>query len=381
MWTTVTALCFYVSGSLIVYTYVIYPALAVIIGGSRTKPESNDRPGISVIVPAYNEAEVIAQKIDNFRALDYPEDRIEMLIVDDGSTDATREIVQANTDDHIHLLAPAPRAGKAVGLNRMIEASKHPFVPKRLSQYMQNPEIGAVTGEVRLIGSTQEIERGESLYYLFERRIQEAESRMGSVMGVDGGMYLLRKDIYQPLPADTILDDLVISMQVIRSGRRVVYDGDIKATESGTPTSRQEFSRRVRMIAGVVQLLRRGIVPKLSQPVLWFQFASHKLLRWIGPLLLLLVFASNTLILSLGWPYRLTFTAQLGFYMTFIATATFRSMRSTQIGSIVFYFVMSQIAIVVGLLKGFLNLQPVVWDKGKRSDTQSTVTESHKATS
>ena len=364
---------------LISYTYFIYPAISAAIGGSKSELEESELPGISVLVPAYNEAEVIGEKIENFIGLDYPRKKIEMLIVDDGSIDNTREIIRSKLTDNIRLLDPKPRSGKATGLNRMVAMAEHPFLlfcdanvlfspeaPKKLANHMIREEVGAVTGHVQLIGSNSEFESGESMYYQIEQRIQEAESRIGSVMGVDGGMYLLRRELFKPLQPNTILDDFAISMQVMRSGYRIIYDGDIKAKECGTPTSVQEYKRRVRMMAGVIQILRWGLVPRWSQGLLWFQFISHKILRWITPLLLCGTFFSSVLLAADGQFYQFIFLAQLFTYSAFIILCAYPKLRRRKIGSIVFYFFMSQVAVTEGLFKGLTGRHNVRWEKGSR---------------
>ncbi len=123
---------------------------------------------------------------------------------------------------------------------------------------MGNSIVGAVTGEVRLVGSDQEFSSGEELYYWIERRIQGAESRIGSVMGVDGGMYMLRHELFHPLPEDTILDDFLVSIRVMRSGHRVAYESAAKAMECGTPSVSQEFARRTRLLQGLFNYLGDG---------------------------------------------------------------------------------------------------------------------------
>ncbi len=221
------------------------------------------------------------------------------MIADDGSTDATADIVARFSSDRVRFLASNQRQGKASAMNRLAAAATYPLLlftdanvifsrgaVRRLVDRLADDRVGAVTGEVRLVGSDDEFSSGESLYYWLERQIQGAESRIGSVMGVDGGMYVIRRELFQPLPADTILDDFAVSMRVMRAGKRVVYETAAKATESGTPSARQEFDRRARIAAGAVQLLKRGQVPRLTQGVLWFQFISHKLLRWLSPILL-----------------------------------------------------------------------------------------------
>ena len=364
----------------LLHTYFIYPFIAWSIGGAKEKHPSTDEFGISVLVPAFNEANVIEEKIKNFKEIDYDGSKIELLINDDGSDDGTREIIERYISSNIRLLDLQPRAGKATGLNRMVKEAKFPFLLlcdanvmfradalKKLARHMSKEEIGAVTGRVSLIGSHQDFEQGESLYYSIERRIQEAESRIGSVMGVDGGMYLLRKELFEELPADTLLDDFAISINVIRKGFRIVYDGSAQAVECGTSCSAQEFSRRVRMMAGVVQLFRRGILPRVSQPIIWIQFVSHKLLRWLTPFLIGLLFVSSAGSASSNEVAGLTLVTMLTGVIIFGLSASLPRLRRSRLGSIIFYFGMSQIAILFGTYKGLRNQQKVLWSKDNRS--------------
>jgi poly-beta-1,6-N-acetyl-D-glucosamine synthase len=281
----------------------------------------------------------------------------------------------------VNLLVNAKRSGKAAAMNKLVAAAKHPIllmsdanvllspdVPRKLVNRLNENNVGAVTGEVRLVGSHQEFSAGESLYYWMERRIQSAESRIGSVMGVDGGMYLLTKTLFQPLPEDTILDDFLVSINVLRANYRIVYDGSAQAVESGTPTTRQEFARRVRIAAGAVQLLRRWNVPRISQPVYWIQFVSHKLLRWISPILFVLLFTTNCLLLTRNAWYQASLLLQVVVIGWVVATWRLPATRNSRLGAVVFYFGFSQVAMLIGLLKGLVNLQEPQWEKAQRTE-------------
>jgi poly-beta-1,6-N-acetyl-D-glucosamine synthase len=371
---------FFSAAALLVYTGLIYPCLGLLIGRARRKPSDSDAwPGVSILVPAHNEAAVIVAKLANLRTLDYPPGSIELIIADDGSVDGTADLVRQHMSERCRLLTISQRSGKANALNQLVLAAQYPLLlftdanvmlqpdaVKELVGNLTDPKVGAVTGEVRLFGSDEEFASGESFYYQLERRIQYAESRLGSVMGVDGGMFLLRKELYQPIPTDTILDDFLISMIVMRAGRRIVYDGNARALESGTPTSRQEFARRVRITAGAVQLLKRGQIPRLHQPLLWFQFFSHKLLRWFAPALLTILLISNLLLVTSGWLYQLFFGCQMFGYMAFLMTYFVPKLRTSKLGGILFYVGLSQLATVVGMRKGLFNRQPPQWEKGSR---------------
>ncbi|QDV26828.1 glycosyltransferase family 2 protein [Aureliella helgolandensis] len=364
---------------LLLHSYAVYPMLAVLVGAGRGERSLQHLPGISLLVPAHNEASVIEAKIRNFHQIDYPPELIELVIADDGSDDQTRSIVQPLTSSRVRLLESGQRGGKAAAMNRLATAAQHsyllfsdanvifdPNAVRRLIDPMGNGKVGAVTGEVRLLGSDLEFSPGEELYYRLERRIQGAESRMGSVMGVDGGMYLVRQELFTPLPTDTILDDFLVSIRVMRAGRRVVYESAAKATESGTPTARQEFARRTRIAAGAVQLLKRRQVPRWTQPILWLQFISHKLLRWTSPLLLLILAVSNVCLILRGLHYQLLLALQILGLAAMLATCWFPRLRNSLLGGVVFYFAMSQAAIAVGLLRGLLNRQAPQWEKPTR---------------
>lgn len=367
---------------LLVYTYLIYPMFAVLIGAGLVEYWSDELPKVSVLVPAHNEATVIETMIKNFQLIDYPQDRIELVIFDDGSSDGTAAIVQNYTNDRIRLIHGDSRGGKAAGMNRLVESADYSLLlfsdanvmlsrgaVRRMVEHLADERVGAVTGEVRLIGSDMEFSAGERLYYWLERRIQGAESRIGSVMGVDGAMYLLRRELYQVLPEDTILDDFLVSINVMRARRRIVYENAAKATESGTPSARQEYARRVRITAGAVQLLKRWSVPRWSQPVLWLQFISHKLLRWVSPILLLVLFVCNAMLIGENQLFNVMFTAQLIVCSLIASAYLIRSLRKTMLGGVLFYFGLSQTAMAAGIIKGIFNLQPAQWVKGDRGST------------
>lgn len=402
------------------HSYLLYPLLAKLVcrwilprtsrqsaaaklGGERITLDRADDdtqkpidlwPAISVLVPAYNEATVIAAKIQNFVALDYPADRMELLIFDDGSSDETIALAEqailelkAKSADclSIRVVRGFARRGKATAVNTLGEVAQHDLwlltdanvvmdrnALKHLATQLIDPSVGAATGPVVLVGSGEAFQQGELLYYQIERSIQRAESFTSSVMGVDGGMYLVRRTLVPNLPGDTILDDFTISMAVMRLGKRIIYCGDAYATECGTVSSQQEYRRRVRIAAGAVQLVGRGWLPRFNQPWLWFQFISHKLIRWTSPMLLLVGSLS-----AFGLGY-LSDTPTHALYGWALACGTIASIlagivacvpaiQRTAAGSVIHYFVLSQVAMSVGLIKGVFHMQPPQWEKADRT--------------
>lgn len=370
---------FFAAAILLVHGYIVYPLLAVFRRSPVSPSADAYLPTISMLVPAYNEAAEIEQKIRNFHQLDYPPDRLELLIADDCSTDPTAALVQKHVSDRVRLLESHRRNGKAANLQRLVQAARcdallitdanvmlAPSALKRLVAALSDDSVGAVTGEVKLVGSARDFEYGESFYYWLERRIQQAESSWDSVMGVDGGMYLIHKRLFPTLPSDTILDDMFVSLHVMQQGKRVCYEARAKAIESGTPAIRDEFGRRARIAAGAVQLLRRGQLPPLARPILWLQFLSHKLIRWSSPILICLMLLASIALAGEYPLFRVLLGLQILGYVGALGMAALPAVRHTKVGAIVVYFAMSQIATTLGLVRGAFNLQTVRWHRSVR---------------
>lgn len=377
---------FWLAAGVFVYALVGYAGLMWLVGRlSRRKGEEeswddSDRPTVTLIVPAHNEEAVLERKIENALALDYPREKLEIVIASDGSTDRTVAIGRSYENQGVQVLEFERRLGKTAVLNDASEAAtsevlclcdanvmfRHDALG-RLVARLQNPRVGAVSGDVRLASEESSFGQGESAYYSLERTVQTGESIVGSMMGVDGGMYVIRKDLFEPLPSDTIVDDFVYAMRVIRRGRRVVLEPSAIATENGTPEATQEFARRVRLSAGAVQALKRGDFPPVTRPVEFWQFVSHKLLRWLGPVWLVVLLVSNALLWNAGVFYRVMLGTQAAFYGLALAATFSLPLRRTRIGGIVFYFVMSHVAMAVGLVKGLFNRQRVTWNRTERS--------------
>jgi hypothetical protein len=186
-------------------------------------------------------------------------------------------------------------------------------------------------------------------------------------MGVDGGMYVVRRELLRPIPPDTILDDFVISMEVIRRGKRVAFEPRAVASENGTPSARQEFRRRVRLAAGAVQACKRGAFPPLGRPIELWQFVSHKLLRWLLPAVLVGLLVSNVWLWDAGAVYQVALAAQGAVYLSAAVGTVSQGFRATRLGGICFFYVMSFVAMAIGTVKGALNLQGAAWNKTGRT--------------
>lgn len=368
-----TKIIFWTSLSIVLYTYIGYPLLLFF----WTKLQKNIvkkgsiEPSVSIIIPAYNEEKIIAQKIENCLGLNYPPDKLEIIVMSDGSTDRTDDIVVRYREKGVILKRLDKRSGKIVVLNKSVPEARGEIVvlcdantifrPDAIRMLIRNfydESVGAVSGDVRLLNEDVRFGKSEGLYYKLERFIQTKESQLHSIIGVDGGMYALRKKLYKSSSNNIILDDFVISMEVINQGFRVIYEPEAVATEKSPPSPKEEFRRRIRVAAGCFQtLFQREGVPSLSSPIIIFEYISHKLLRWIVPFLLIFLFWSNLLLISITF-YRWILFLQVCLYFS----ALIGSKIHLKIFSLPFYFCLTNMAIIMGFLKALIGKQSAKWE-------------------
>ncbi len=296
----------------IVFAYAGYPLLLSAVARWRARPvrrAATSEPATIVIV-AHNEAERIGAKIDNCLAQDYA-GKLRVVVASDGSDDATNDIVRRFADRNVYLFAFPERRGKAACLNDVLEACLDDFVvfcdvrqrleSNAVSALMANfadAEVGAVSGELAFEnGSVGGFGEGVDAYWRYEKWIRRNEASIDSVVGVSGALYAMRRELWQPIPARTILDDVLVPMNVVMQGRRVVFEPEAIAWDRPSAKAAQERRRKVRTLAGNFQLpaLRPALLSPWRNRV-FVQFLCHKLLRLFVPLLMLAAFVSNLLI-------------------------------------------------------------------------------------
>jgi len=302
------------------YSYAVYPAILALLGwlrgdgrAQRPIPEPAGSPRVSVVLSAYNEEEVIAARIRNLLSLEYPADRMEILVGSDGSTDGTCQAVSAFPDSRIRLFAFPRRRGKAAVLNDLVTASRgevvlmtdantffEPGAARALvRELMLRPQACAAVGRLDLRSPS---ERGnlDGAYWRYETWIKRLESRFGCVLGANGAIYAFRRADFEPLPAGAIVDDLLLPLLIrLRRGGGVYFVEGAVARESSPPTVADEFRRRIRIGAGDLQALRwtwRLLLP--WKGAVAFAFLSHKVLRWAGPWLILSGFLAEARLLG-----------------------------------------------------------------------------------
>jgi cellulose synthase/poly-beta-1,6-N-acetylglucosamine synthase-like glycosyltransferase len=283
-------------------------------------------PSVSIVIAAHNEEKALPAKLANLRNLDYPGDLIQIVIASDGSTDRTAEILREQAPPVIPVILDTAH-GKASALN---EAVKHatgdmlvfldtrqivdPNAISELAAYFADPTIGAVSGELLLetvAGTSSENALG--IYWTIEKNVRKLESASGSVVGVTGAIYAIRRELYTNIPRGTLLDDVFVPMHIARMGKRVVFQPSAIARDQIFSETGREFSRKVRTLTGNYQLLK--LAPWLLSPAnpLLFRFVSHKLLRLAVPILLILMLIAS--VLAKGTLYQTAFWLQIFFYI------------------------------------------------------------------
>jgi cellulose synthase/poly-beta-1,6-N-acetylglucosamine synthase-like glycosyltransferase len=383
---------------LVAFSYVGYPlALAAwgaahdlvgalrFLGGGRDRRDRSgpiEWPRVTLVIAAFDEEECIRAKIQNSLALDYPADRLEILVGCDGCTDRTATIAREAGGSRVRVLELAPRSGKASVLARLVPAGTgdvvvltdanvmlEPGAVGALARRFQDPSVGAVVGRLRLLNPTNgEFEEG--IYWKYETLLKYLEGKRGCVLGANGGLYAIRRILFGPLPPDTITDDFVIPLRIAVRGWRVPFEPMAVAYEETTEDAGKEFGRRARIGAGNWQAIAR--VPDVLDPrtrFVFFAFVSHKLLRWATPLLLpVALFATAALAVTPGaWGYRLLLVAQLGFYGLALAGRQGVVGPLGRVASIAHYFVAMNVALAVGFWRFVRGTQGPTWRRTERA--------------
>jgi cellulose synthase/poly-beta-1,6-N-acetylglucosamine synthase-like glycosyltransferase len=380
-------LVLFIALGLLGYSYVGYPILLWLIGLFRREVRQVPRdpaawPEVSVVISAHNEEVVIGRRIENLLALDYPPDRLQILIGSDGSTDRTSEIVRLYQRSNIAFHDFALQRGKAQVLNDLVGLARGKFVvftdantffePSAVKElirgFREMPSACAVVGRVEMRNAEGAV-NPESFYWRYETMLKCLETRLGTVLGANGPIYAIKRAWYCPLPAGTIVDDFLIPMLMrLEHGGGVIFRPAAKAWEMVPETVRDEFRRRVRIGAGDAHALShtwRLLMP--DHGMLAFSYWSHKVLRWMGPVLLLAMFISNLWLLDRPEGSAF-FGAQVAFYAVGFASPWLQGIPMVgRLVTGVWFFMVLNAALLLGTMKFVTGRAAPVWQRTPRT--------------
>ena len=385
---------FWLSCFLVFYNYAGYALLVYLFNRltkKRVAKAQDHQPSVSFIVAAYNEEDCMEKKILNSLEQHYPSEKIEFLFITDGSTDGTNEVIRRHPQ--VRLLFEPLRKGKSAALNRAVSMASHDILIFSDANTILNPDataqiaghyadewVGGVAGEKKVIAAgahNDQVGAGEGLYWKYESTLKQLDSDFYSVVGAAGELFSLRRNLYEPVADDVILDDFLISMKVTEKGYRVRYEPHAYAMELPSFSLKDEQKRKVRIAAGGFQAmsLLGSIFKFWKHPQLTFLYISHRVMRWtLSPICLVMALVSN-IMLVLGdsaFIYDILLAFQCCFYLMALIAAVYPSQHKIfKLFRLAYYFVFMNLSVVQGFFRFLRGRQPAAWEKARRS--QGTV--------
>lgn len=369
---------FWISAGFVIYTYIGYPVLVWMLSTLLPANEIKDNqlkehPEVTIVIPVYNEFDKVQRKLESLRLQNYPIEKIHMLFISDGSTDET-EAFLAQQDD-VMLISNPKRMGKPHSLNIAMEHVRTDIVVftdarqplsanaiGRLVRRLQDPKIGAVSGE--LIFRSPESNTGQNvgLYWRYEKWIRKSESRYYSTAGATGALYAIHKADYKCLSKDTLLDDFEIPIQILREGKRVVFEPKARAYDEVQEEVSRERTRKIRTLTGNYQSFQRN--PWLFSPnanPIFIQFLSHKVFRLIVPYSLPVIFLSSLSINSIF--FQLVVLLQVVVYLGGLAGILYPTLQTNRAISFIVVFLGLNTAAVLALKNHLTGKVNIKWEK------------------
>ncbi len=368
---------------LIVYPYTIYPmvlkALSVVFGRSGAK-EKDQTPSVTLIISAYNEEKVIAEKLENSLSLDYPKEKLEIIVVSDKSSDRTDEIVSSYAKRGVKLLKQKVRLGKTAGLNAVQEkaggeiliftdadSKLHKDTVKYIASGFSDTTIGLITGSTQYTSSEDldvSITESSSIYTTIEKRIKKYESLLGSCVGADGAIFGLRKKLYQQL-SDEDINDLVIPFNVIKQNYRVVFDERVICAEHSSKNTLNEFKRQIRITnRSLLAIFKyRELLTPYKNKFYGLKIISHKLIRYLSPWILCLWVSVSLLFMKSSLLIKVALSVGVGICCV---SAVMQILKNGgRVGSLNKYgihFLLMNVAYMIGWIKYLTGKRDISWN-------------------
>jgi cellulose synthase/poly-beta-1,6-N-acetylglucosamine synthase-like glycosyltransferase len=375
----VAKIVFWACLAVCVYIYFGYPALLWIVSRFRSRPvrEGDVTPRATFIIPAYNEERNIAAKIENTLSLDYPPGQLEVLVMSNGSTDRTNDIVRGYSDPRVRLVA-LPEPGKMEALNEGVRQATGEILVftdadflldhhtlRLIARKFNDPEVGGVCGarntSVQREGDATG--EGEGMYARWDKWQKVRESRIGSVFAADGLLYAIRRELYVPINDPAQSDDMAISMRIPPQGYRLLYDPNATAYEKAVVTAKEEFRRKTRITNHSISALVKLGAPLVTSGFYSVELLSHKLVRHFIAYFLIPMFVANLFLVRAGVIYGLALFGQCAIYTLAIVGALLRESRAgrSRVFTVPYYFCFVNAAAFVGILTMFRRRKLTAW--------------------
>ena len=373
-----TLFLFWLAVIFIVYTYLIYPSLIILF--SKFMPvlpvkdmDKSALPSISMIIIVYNEESTIAEKLNNCFELDYPSERLEICILSDGSTDRTNEILRERED--ILFIEEEEQRGKPGQINKAVSRVSGELIVfsdvrqkyradalRKLARNFTAVDVGTVSGELYLGKTGISTGKNMGLYWNYEKMIRKAEAGIDSTLGVTGAIYAIRRELFEPIPKDTILDDIEIPLQIFKKGYRVIFESEAIAQDISSSKMKEEWQRKVRTLTGNFQLFSRNRwLFNPFQNRIFIQAVSHKFFRLLIPYAMLAALLSSAVLD--GSLYKLLFIIQILIYLSAIAARYYKTLRQNRFINLIYVFISLNGAAVAALYKFVFGRVDVRWRK------------------
>jgi cellulose synthase/poly-beta-1,6-N-acetylglucosamine synthase-like glycosyltransferase len=347
--------------------------------------EFDELPTVTLLIAAWNEEDIIEEKIQNSFNLNYPSDKLQFLFITDGSTDQTPQIISKY--NRINLLHQSQRNGKTASINRAMKQVTSDVVVfsdantmlneealLEIVKHYSNEKVGCVSGEkrVRIPETAHASAAGEGLYWKYESKLKQWDSELYSAAGAAGELFSIRTHLFNETEVDTILDDFVISLRIVEKGYVIAYEPNAYALENSSDSIKEELKRKVRICAGAFQSMIRlsSLLNVFKHPVFTFQYVSHRVLRWtIAPLALFMLLPLNVyLAFTDPYIYKMILALQVLFYAFAILGWKYEKMKTRKkLFFIPFYFLMMNYSVLAGFKRFLFNEQSQMWQRAQRA--------------
>ena len=368
------------------YCYFIYPLVlsAVVRLMPRPVKKSAYTPAASLVLSAYNEEDVIREKIINLLSLNYPEEKIEIIIGSDGSCDETNTIIRSFQDPRIKLIESTERRGKIATLNELVRQAKNgvviftdarqSFAKDAIAELVKNfadPRVGCASGELIFAKENTATGKGINLYWNYEKFIRDKESRIHSMLGATGAIYAIRRELYVEAPQNTVLDDMFIPFKIIQKGYRAILDEDAKAYDRVAESPREEHRRKARTLYGNYQIF--CMMPEMFNPFkspVAIQLFSHKFLRLMIPFFMIAIFFINGILMNESI-FFVMFVLQIIFYIMAIIGGLARNQNYgivkliSKACYVPYVFCLLNFSALIGFLRFLSSKQEITWEKAR----------------